>query len=223
MKVVIVIPAYNEEKMIGQVLTDLKKNGYSDIVVIDDGSKDSTGEIAQKHDVITLKHNLNRGLGGALGTGLAAALKLDADIIVTFDADGQHAVSDIKKVIKPLQEKETQVVIGSRLLNSKGMPWFRKLYNHIGNVVTLILFGIWVSDCQSGLRAFSREAAQKINIKTNRMEVSPEIIREIKTNKLEFKEVSIQAIYTDYSLSKGINFFIGIKMLIKLVLHRLMH
>jgi glycosyltransferase involved in cell wall biosynthesis len=222
-KVTIVIPAYNEEQTIGGVLEGLKKGGYKNVIVIDDGSKDNTYKIAKKHDVIVLRHSLNRGLGGALGTGLAAALKSGSDIAVTFDADGQHAVADLEKVIKPLAEGKADVVIGSRLINPKGMPWFRRLFNRIGNMVTFVLFGVKVSDSQSGLRGFSKKALKKIEIKTNRMEVSSEIIHEIGRNKLKLQEVAIKAIYTDYSLSKGQSLFVGIKTFAKLLMHRLMH
>ncbi|MBT7703506.1 glycosyltransferase family 2 protein [Candidatus Peregrinibacteria bacterium] len=219
----IVIPAYNEEKAIGQVLENLKKGGYTNILVINDGSQDKTEEIVKKHQVNYLSHAINRGLGGALGTGLKAAKKMGVEIAITFDADGQHAVEDLAKVIAPLKNKEAEVVIGSRLLNPEGMPLHRRLFNWIGNIVTYVLFGIWVTDSQSGLRAFSKKALQVIDIKTNKMEVSSEIIREIGANNLKLKEIPIKAIYTEYSLSKGQNFFVGVKTFIKLVIHRLMH
>ncbi len=223
MKIYIVIPAYNEEKTIGKVLTGLKSAGYDNLVVVDDGSNDKTYEIATNHNAIVLRHILNRGLGGALSTGIKAAIKRGAEIIVTFDADDQHSGEDIKKITQPVEKKEAEVVIGSRLLDPKGMPFFRRILNQFGNIATFILFGIWVTDSQSGLRAFSRKAAEKIDIKTSQMEVSSEIIREIGMNQLKLKEVPIQAIYTDYSLSKGQNLFVGIKTFIKLIMHRLMH
>lgn len=219
----IIIPAFNEAKAIGPVLENLKKAGYTNILVINDGSKDETEEIIKKHNVKFISHAINRGLGGALGTGLQAARDLGVEIAITFDADGQHATADLEKVIAPLKKGEVDVVIGSRLLNPKGMPFHRRLLNRIGNLVTYILFGVWVTDSQSGLRAFSKKALQVIDIKTNKMEVSSEIIREIGTHKLRLKEVPIQAIYTDYSMSKGQNFFVGVKTFIKLVIHRLMN
>lgn len=219
----IIIPAFNEEKAIGTVLENLKKAGYTNILVINDGSRDKTEEIIKKHRVKFISHSINRGLGGALGTGLQAARELGVEIAVTFDADGQHAVTDLEKVIAPLKEGKADVVIGSRLLNPKGMPFHRRLFNWIGNIVTYVLFGVWVTDSQSGLRAFSKKALNVIDIKTNKMEVSSEIIREIGARKLKLKEVSIQAIYTDYSLSKGQSFFVGVKTFIKLVIHRLMN
>ena len=221
MKTYIVIPAYNEEKTITSVIRELKRDGYGNIIVVDDGSRDSTYRLASKEKVILLHHVLNRGLGGALGTGIRAAIEEGADIIVTFDADGQHNPKDIQRLVEQIK-KGNDVVIGSRLLNTKGMPWYRVLQNFIGNIVTYALFGVWTTDSQSGLRAFSREAAQKIRIKTNRMEVSSEIIGEIRRNKLRFKEVPIKPIYTEYSLSKGQSLLVGIKTFLKLVLRRIM-
>lgn len=222
MKTFIIIPAYNEEQTIAGVLDKIQTVGYKNIIVIDDGSTDKTSRIAENKNVIVLRHLINRGLGGALGTGVQAAVSLGADIIVTFDADGQHDVLDIEKLIKPIKERKADVVIGSRLLNPAGMPYSRRILNIMGNIVTYMLFGLYVTDSQSGMRAFTRNSAQLINIKTNRMEVSSEIIREIKQHKLKLIEVPIKAIYTPYSLSKGTSFIVGIKMVLKLLIHRLM-
>lgn len=224
----IVIPAYNEGKTLAGVLESLKKAGYDNTFVVDDGSRDNTFEVAKKHAAIAVTHRLNRGLGGALGTGIQGALRMGAEYIITFDADGQHNPKDIQKVLSPLRRREADAVIGSRLMSSAmpsdpsvGMPFKRRLANRIGNFVTFALFGVWTSDSQSGLRGFNRKGAEAIQIRTNRMEVSSEIIREIAVTGLRFKEVPIQAIYTDYSLSKGQSFFVGIKTFAKLLMHRL--
>ncbi|MEM4267912.1 MAG: glycosyltransferase family 2 protein [Candidatus Woesearchaeota archaeon] len=218
----VVVPAYNEEKTIAQVIDGLRREGYKNIIVVDDGSKDRTEKIARSKGVVVLSHILNRGLGGALGTGIFAALEKGADIIVTFDADGQHEPKDIKRIIKPIIENKADVVIGSRLINPKGMPLIRRLGNWGFNFITYFLFGVWTTDSQSGLRALSRKAALKIEIKTNRMEVSSEIIKEIGRNRLRFIEIPIKPIYTEYSLSHGQSHFNGIRILAKLVLRKLM-
>lgn len=217
----IVIPAFNERKTLPEVLRKLKAEGYENTIVIDDGSSDGTYEIAKENARIALRHSINRGLGGALGTGIEAALRMGADFIVTFDADGQHSVSDIANLVQVLKDDQSDAVIGSRLINPEGMPLARRIANKVGNIVTFFLFGIYTTDSQSGLRAFNRKAATKIKIRTNRMEVSSEIIHEISRAKLRFKEVPIKAIYTDYSLSKGQSFLVGMKTFAKLLMHKL--
>src|SRR3989344_7649026 len=93
-KIFVVIPAYNEEDSIGRVIDGLKKEGYKNIIVVDDGSKDSTYGIANSKNIHVYRHNINRGLGGALGTGIEAANRMNAEVVVTFDADGQHLPED---------------------------------------------------------------------------------------------------------------------------------
>ena len=217
-RVVVLIPAYNEERTIVEVIRGLKQHGFTTLVVIDDGSSDRTGELASHEGVIRLRHVLNRGLGGALGTGIDAALRLGAEVIVTFDADGQHDPNDIMKLLKPIEVEEAEVVIGSRMLDPQGMPYPRRMANWIANVVTYLLFRAWTTDSQSGLRAFSSRAAARMHIITTGMEVSSEIIAETVKNRLQWKEVPVKAIYTDYSLSKGQSFSVGLQTLMKLVL-----
>ncbi len=218
----IIIPAYNEEKTLGSVIDGLRRGGYDDIVVVDDGSKDRTAAVAKQKKVYLLSHVVNRGLGGALCTGIMAAVEEGCNIIVTFDADGQHDVRDIKKVILPIMKKEVDVVIGSRMINSDGMPLIRRIGNRLINIVTYVLFGVYVTDSQSGLRAFSLSAAKKLDLKTNRMEVSSEIIKEIGRNKLRFKEVPIRAIYTEYSMKKGQSHFNGVSIVLNLCVRKIM-
>ncbi|MFW6014549.1 MAG: glycosyltransferase family 2 protein [Candidatus Nanoarchaeia archaeon] len=221
-KIIIVMPAYNEEKMVAKTIRSVKKKGFNNIIVVDDGSSDKTTKVAQKEGVNVLTHPINRGLGAALGTGIEAAIEENASIIVTFDSDGQHHPDDIKKVIKPIIDKKADAVIGTRLKNPKGMPVIRRLGNWGFNIITFILFGVWTTDSQSGFRAFSREAAKKIEIKANRMEVSSEIIKEIGTNNLKLEEVPIKAIYTDYSMAHGQSSLNAFKILGKLILKRFM-
>lgn len=217
-RVFVVIPAYNEERTIVEVIRGLKQHGFTTLIVIDDGSCDRTSELASHEGVIRLRHVLNRGLGGALGTGIDAALRLGAEVIVTFDADGQHDPNDIMKLLEPIEVEEAEVVIGSRMLDPQGMPYRRRMANWIANVVTYLLFRAWTTDSQSGLRAFSSRAAARMRIITTGMEVSSEIIAETVKNRLHWKEVPVKAIYTDYSLSKGQSLSVGLQTLMKLVL-----
>lgn len=217
----IVIPAYNESKVIESTLKGLKKKGYVNIIVVDDGSKDNTGDIAERFARV-YRHMINRGLGAALGTGIQAALETNAKVIVTYDADGQHVPEMVEKVVEPIINGEADAVIGSRLINPKGMPIIRIIGNWLFNLITYVLYGVWTTDSQSGLRAFLREAAKKIRIKTNRMEVSSEFIKEIGRNELRFKEVPIRAIYTDYSKMKGQSNLNAFNITLKLFFKRLL-
>lgn len=207
MKLAIIIPAYNEEKTIGEVLKSIPRRFFKiskvEIVVVSDGSSDQTVEIAKKARVKVIEHDLNRGLGGALGTGFAYAKRENFDCLLTFDSDGQHDPNDIWPVLKPIIQKKADVVIGSRLKNHEGMPWYRIIGIWGLNLITLFFFWVWTTDSQSGLRAFNRKAISEIDLQSNRMEVSSEFFNEISRKNLKKVEVPISSIYTEYSLTKG--------------------
>jgi len=211
MKVAIVIPAYNEEKTLGPVLKSIPRHlpdvKKVEIIVISDGSYDKTAEIAKASRVTLIEHDLNRGLGGALGTGFEYAKRNGFDALITFDADGQHHSEDIWPVLRPIVYKKADVVVGSRLKSASwrtdGMPWYRRIGIWGLNLFTFIFFWTWTSDSQSGLRAFSRKSIEGINLQSNRMEVSSEFFYEINKKNLKLAEVPIKSIYTDYSLQKG--------------------
>ncbi len=219
MKSIAVVPAWNEAQAIGEVLDGLLSR-VDAVVVVDDGSTDGTADVAAARRVRVVRHALNRGLGAALATGIRAALADGADVVLTFDADGQHRPEDVPAMLAPIKEGRADVVIGSRMLRKEGMPFVRRVANRIGNAVTALLFGARVSDSQSGLRAFSRAAAEHIQIRTDRMEVSSEIIAEIFRHKLRLVEVPIQTVYSTYSLSKGQGFVMGLKTLGRLIVRR---
>lgn len=222
-KLLIILPAYNEDKIIGKVIDDIKKeiknikNIQIKILVINDGSQDKTIQISKRKKVRVLSHFLNRGLGGALATGLEYARLNNFDIALTFDSDGQHHPKDIKKTIKPILNAKADVVIGSRMLGQSGMPLDRKIINHISNLFTFILFGVWTTDSQSGFRVFNKKALAFIKPKTQGMEVSSEFFSEIKKHKLKFQEVPINVIYTKYSRKKGQNNLNSVKISARLI------
>lgn len=218
--VYLVVPAYNEEKHVETVLRDISKLGYH-IILVNDGSKDNTLEIARSvqkdypNQIYIVSHIINRGLGAALKTGMTDALKHNAKYIITFDADGQHAFEDIPKVLKPLQDKKVDAVIGSRIFED--MPTTKRFANNVMNILTHIFYGIKVKDSQSGLRAFSSEAAKKIDVVSTGYGVSSEFIKEIKNNQISFDEVPITTIYTDETQHKGTNAIVGIKIMFKMI------
>lgn len=222
MNVSIIIPAYNEEKTIAEVVRRAKKHS-SKVIVIDDASSDNTSKIATMEGAKVYKHSINRGLGGSLGTGFKVALIENTEILITLDADCQHDPEDIPAIIRPITDGQADVVIGSRFLSRQNMPALRRLYNNLSNIITFSLFGVKTTDSQSGFRAFNKRAIESIKIKSNRMEVSSEIIKEIGLRNLRMKEIPIKAIYTEYSLSKGQGFIVGIKTFLKLLILKIIN
>ncbi len=220
----VVLPAWNESKVLPEVVQEIRTAGYQNIVIVDDGSKDDTFEVSKKAGVIALRHRLNRGKGAATKTAIEAAKLLGAEIIVTMDSDGQHNPEDITRLIAPIQEGKAEVVLGTRLLNPTGMPWYKIIANKIGNVVTWYFYGLYVSDSQSGFRAYSRRAVDQINTKTDRYEYDSEVIREIYQYRLRFVEMPIEVRYTKYSMGKveRQSFVNGVKTLYRM-LWRLIH
>lgn len=210
-KIIIIIPAYNEGSVIGAVLdklaTDLAQTSQiknAEVVVVNDGSNDNTDEeVRSRKNVTLINHVLNSGAGAATRTGLRYAKMRNADFAVTMDADGQHDSKDVAAVIVEAQKGESDIVIGSRLIDAQGMPWYRVLGNKGLSFFTFFLFGLWVKDSQSGLRAFNHKALEKITFHSNNFTFNSELMWRFKQNKLVVKEIPIQAIYSDYSLAKG--------------------
>ncbi len=218
----IVIPVFNEEKVIFGVVSEIKKSGYRNIIIVDDGSTDNTYDKIRDIDgVIALKHFLNRGKGAAIKTGIEAAKILSADAVITIDGDGQHDPCDIGKMEELIYGKY-DVVLGVRFKNGNSIPFLRVIYNKIGNFFTWLVYGLWVSDSQSGLRAYSRKTIGLLDTKTDRYEYDSEIIGEIKKNKLSFIEIPVKVRYTQYSKNKKDkqNLKNGVKTLIKMLIYR---
>lgn len=207
MKLVIVVPAFNESEVIYKVLKSIPKKikGISsvDVTVVNDGSIDNTQSEVQRAGFPTINHAINRGLGAAIKTGLEYSRKRKADIMVTFDSDGQHDPSDIEKIILPVVQKKADLVIGSRFRKLKKVPIDRYVLNWIANFITFLFYGVATTDSQSGLRAFSKKALNLIDFKGERMDFSSEILLEAKRHNLKTAEVPISAIYTQYSRKKG--------------------
>ncbi len=194
------IPAYNEEKTIAQVI--LVAQRYADVVVVcDDGSSDLTGEIASKLGAVVVRHEKNRGYGAALQSLFKKAKELNADVLVTLDSDGQHDPAEIPRLVKPIEDGFAEVVLGSRFMDAKGsadMPAYRQLGV---KVITRLSNGSGknaVSDAQSGFRAYSKVAMEKLSgIYENGMSASIEIIRAINKSGLKVYEVPISCSYGD--------------------------
>ena len=212
MKIWVVIPAYNEERNIGRVIDSLRAEGWRNLLVVDDGSSDRTAEIARRKGAEVLVHQKNLGLGAALRSGFRRALELGADAVVTFDADGQHDAKDVRRLVEALGEADA--VIGVR--KSLGIPLHKKFGNFALNVLTFMLTGIY-TDSQSGSRALSRRALQKLVIKGNRYEVSSEIILRVSQMGLKWKEVPVTCYYPPHAKVKGTTILSGIRIFLKLL------
>jgi glycosyltransferase involved in cell wall biosynthesis len=218
-RILIALPAFNEEKVIGEVISEIKKKGYENILVVNDGSSDKTAKCAENFGAFVVSHFKNSGLGVSLRTAIRFAKQNDYDSLVTMDSDGQHKSLDIQKFIEKIN-KGFDIVVGARDFKKASVARSRKIILFFSDLYTRILFGVKTKDSQSGFRAFSRRAINSINLKSERMEVSSEIFAEIGKNKLKYAEVPIEAIYTKYSLAKGQKnsnmFRVGWKLLINM-------
>lgn len=216
----VVIAAYNEAGRLGKTLARLCRH-YGNVVVVDDGSRDNTEAEALEHPVWVLNHFINRGQGAALQTGIDFALERGADVIVTFDADGQHAPEDIARLVEPVRTGQVEVALGSRFLGETvGMPWSRWLVLKLGVLFTRIFSRIRVTDTHNGLRALSRAAASRIRIAQDRMAHASEILDEIRAYGLRYTEVPVTIHYSADSLAKGQSSWNAFKIVGQLILGR---
>jgi glycosyltransferase involved in cell wall biosynthesis len=198
----VVIPAYNEARTIGRVVADITQFGYRAIVV-DDGSRDQTAAMASTADIV-IRHPINLGQGASLQTGFDCALQQGADIIVTFDADGQHRAADIARLVRALTQAQADFALGSRFLgHSPNLPRFRRLLLKAAVLFTRVTSGLRVTDTHNGLRAMTRLAANMIQLRQNRMAHASEILTQIAASGLPYVEVPVTIQYTQYSLEKG--------------------
>lgn len=201
--VFVVVPAYNEATVIGGVINSLKACN-ADIVVVDDGSRDDTFEVARESGAYVLRHPINRGQGAAIQTGIEFALLADADIIVTFDADGQHDVADVGRMIDPIMARECDITLGSRFLGEAvNLQATRRILLRAATVFTRVTSGATVTDAHNGLRAFSRRAAERIHLRLDGMAHASEIIDQVVRCGLPWREIPVTIRYTDYSRTKG--------------------
>lgn len=199
----VVVPAYNEASRIGKVLEDLLQVAQS-VVVVDDGSRDDTAQVAARFPVWVLRHVVNLGQGAALQTGITFALRQQAAYIATFDADGQHVPADLLTMYRVLAAGEAHYVLGSRFLGrAEGIPLTRRILLKAAVLFTWLLSGIRVTDTHNGIRMMTRRGAERINITMNRMEHASEILDQIAASGLRFVEVPVTIRYSLESLAKG--------------------
>lgn len=208
MKLVAVMPAYNEEPRIAAAILGVQRH-VPIVVVVDDGSRDNTGSRAREAGAVVLRHALNRGQGAALKTGTLAALRLGADVIVHVDADGQHDPETLPALLEPLRNAKADVVYGSRFLgvDSEGMPLLRRGVLGVARLFSAYALGIprRVTDPQSGLRAMRAAVAQSIDFQQDQMAHCSEILRLVTRSPWRWQEVPVRMRYTDETLAKGVH------------------
>lgn len=219
----VVIPAFNEKRCIKDVVTALIESQFTNIIIVDDGSEEDIKEAVQNLPVYYIRHKINLGQGAALQTGFDFAKEKQADIIITFDADGQHDVWDLDTLIAPLISDRCDVVLGSRFLDSNGTntPLARKLILKTARFINFCFCGIWLTDAHNGLRAFNKKAMKAIEVEQNRMAHASEILFQIRTHKLRYEEVPVTIHYSTYSQKKGQKNIDSISVLFDLLLLKL--
>ena len=196
MKIIVGIPAFNEEKNIAAIITKLA-DITDTIIVCNDGSSDLTSDIAEKMGAFVINHEKNLGYGAAIRSIFLKAKELDGDILVTFDADGQHRIEDVEKVTKPIIDQEVDLVIGSRFLDEseKEVPQYRKVGIKVITKITNASIKKQLTDSQSGFRAYSKKVLAELNPSELGMGISTEILIKASSKNFRITEVPIKILY----------------------------
>lgn len=216
----VVVPAYNEGSSVGDTLDRLLP-WAANVVVVDDGSADHTADVVSRFPVWLARHVVNRGQGAALKTGIDFALSRGAEVVVTFDSDGQHDPAEIPAVVAPVLAGEADVVLGSRFRGEAvGIPLTRLVVLKLGVLFTRVVSRVAVTDAHNGFRAFSRAAAAKLRITQDRMAHASEILDEVAAHGLRYVEVPVTIRYTADTLAKGQSSWGSVRIVWQLLLGR---
>jgi len=216
-KTVAVIPAYNEATRIRAVVEKVRP--YVDrVIVTDDGSSDDTAAVARSAGATVVQHMTNCGAGAATMTGIEAARQGGAEIIVTIDADEQHNPADIPALLAPIKSGEADASFADRFAGKNSIPAIRRVFNMIGNVVTVLATGKWLSDSQCGFKAFGPKAVSDIDLRMSGFEFCTEIIRESAHHRWRVAIIPTKVVYSEYSLAKGQSFANGVRTAFKILL-----
>jgi glycosyltransferase involved in cell wall biosynthesis len=218
----VVVAAYNEATVIGKVVADVLAAGYS-LVVVDDGSTDATGDAAAAAGAVLVRHPINLGQGAALQTAIEFALSRGGEIIVTFDADGQHRASEIANLVDALTRHGADFALGSRFLDqdSTNASRSRRLVLKAATWFTRLTTGLRISDTHNGMRAMTRRGASMIRLRQNRMAHASEILHQIAGSGLKYVETPVTIEYSAYSLAKGQKLSDAFTILVDLFARRL--
>ncbi len=212
------IPLYNEASVIGDVIAQLREH-FVHIVCVDDGSTDGSARVAAEAGAMLVQHPVNLGQGAALQTGISFALAHpDCEYIVTFDADGQHRIEDALGMLELARAENLAIVFGSRFLDDRTDPgWIKKVMLKTAVWVTNLTTSLKLTDAHNGLRVIRRDAAERIDIKQDRMAHATEIVLELGRTGLPWREYPVELLYTDYSKAKGQSVLNSVNILVDLV------
>ncbi len=217
----VIIPAFNEAAVIARVVSEVARAGYR-VVVVDDGSRDATADVARAGGATVIGHPFNLGQGAALQTGIDYALAHGAELVVSFDADGQHRVADIARLTEALAEERADFALGSRFLGqAPNLPTLRRLALIAATRFTRLTTGLQLTDAHNGLRAMTRRGAAAIRLRQNRMAHASELLSQIADSGLRYVERPVTIEYTAYSLAKGQKLRDAVLILLDLFARRL--
>ncbi|MDP9416037.1 MAG: glycosyltransferase family 2 protein [Pseudomonadota bacterium] len=219
--IIALIPAYNEERFIGSLVL-MTLEHVDQVIVIDDGSRDRTAEVAAKAGATVVKHLVNQGKAAGVNTGFIAVRSLDPTAVVMLDGDGQHSSDDIPAVLAPILQNEADIVVGSRFLSVKSdIPAYRQVGQHGLTMATNLASGVRVTDSQSGFRAFSGAAIAQLSFGQGGFSIESEMQFKVREHKLRVVEVPIKVTYAEPAkrnpVKHGMQVIDGIMRLVALV------
>lgn len=202
--VYVIIPVYNEEKMVGKVINDVHKH-FPKVICINDGSKDDSGKVIAQAGGVLVEHAINLGAGAAIQTGVDYAL-LDkrAKYFVTFDADGQHDVKDAVRMLEHLKKNDLDIVFGSRFLGIvRNISGIKRRFLKLAAIFNGVTSGLNLTDPHIGLRVFNRKFAENLKLTMPDFAHASEIVDRVEQGKYRYAEVPASVTYSDYSKAKG--------------------
>ena len=214
----VVVPVFNEAEVIGPVIQNLTDH-FAHVVCVDDGSSDNSAELARQAGARVLQHPLNLGQGAALQTGFDyVSRQPGATHVITFDADGQHLVSDALEMLELAKRKRISAIFGSRFLDKRTEPGLRKrVVLKLAVLFTRVFTGLRLTDAHNGLRVLSMEALGFVRLEQNGMSHATEIVHQIAKSKLAWREYPVEVLYTEYSKRKGQSLWNSVNILIDLI------
>lgn len=217
LRIIAVIPAYNEATRIATVIQDAQQY-VEQVIVVDDGSTDDTAAVSVQAGALVVQHIENCGAGAATMTAIESARALQADIIITLDADGQHDPHDIPAVLQPILEDKADIVFADRFGQRNSIPTIRRIFNAIGNLVTFVATGRWVNDSQCGFKVFGPKAVREIDIRMSKFEFCTEIVRECVQWNWRVAQIPTKVMYSEYTMAKGQSFALGVRTAFRILL-----